>query len=472
MRSRTYLILTLSALLLIHLLVFTIHLVRPPDPLPDSTEYLNASTNIYTRGTLYCGQLTEPIREELFTRRPPLYPLLLGVALLTGSTIPVLLLQSLFSLLSIYLIIIIFGTGIHTLGNTSGRFFPTRKTFYYLLLLLLIFTPAQFIYSNRIMTEIPFQLILVLMTWTIYRYFRVPEDGEQKAGAGIYVWLFYFLLSLGMAMKPVLFPFLIPAALYGVYSFIRTKKIVWILGLLIPLCWVTGYTIHNKQRTGSYQYSSIQTANLVNYNLRYFVMAEEGTNRAAETVDALYDKCRSAAEYADKNRCLSGGVKEMIMKEPFRYTWFHLKGSITYFLDPGRFDLVTFFSLSSPDSPGIMQAIHEDGLRGILRFLKSQGWGWILVLGLIGLFKVIKLTGLVIYLLRGRNELPFKIFLALLIGYLALVTGPLGASRFLLPVELLLIGASLKGWMMLLYGSENSPTDRESGKVLSDRVTG
>lgn len=447
MRSKTNLNLTYTALLLIHLLFFTLTLIQPPDPLPDSTEYLNASTNIYTRGILYCGELSEPLREELYTRRPPLYPFLLGIALVSGSTIPVLLLQVLFSMLSIYMMVKIFGSG----GNLQGKIFNM------LLLLFVLFTPAQFIYSNRIMAEIPFQLILMLMTWCVFRHFKLMAKENPPVGANRYVWLFYLLLSLGMAMKPVLFPFLVPVVLYSVYSFIRTKKIAWIVGLMIPLIWVTSYSIYNKHRTGSVQYSSIQTANLVNYNLRYFIMADEGPDQAAETVDLLYEKCQSAPVYAEKNRCLTEGVRETIMKEPFRYALFHLKGSVRYFLDPGRFDLVTFFSFSLPDSPGILKTVNEDGFRGILRFLKTQGWGWILLLGLIAVFKGFKLVGLLIFLFRGRDELPFKIFLGMLIGYLALVTGPLGASRFLLPVELLMIGASLKGWMMLLNGSEGPP---------------
>jgi hypothetical protein len=74
----------------------------------------------------------------------------------------------------------------------------------------------------------------------------------------------------------------------------------------------------------------------------------------------------------------------------------------------------------------------------------------VLALALIAFFKLLKLTGFVIYLFRGKQELPLRIFLALLVGYLALVTGPLGASRFYLPVELLVIGASLKGWIAFL----------------------
>jgi hypothetical protein len=196
---------------------------------------------------------------------------------------------------------------------------------------------------------------------------------------------------------------------------------------------------------------------MVNYNLRYFVMAEEGSEKAAEVVDGLYARCGDQPDYPQKKRCLEQGVREIILERPVQYALSHLKGSARYFLDPGRFDLATYFDLKSSESTGMLQVLNQEGLSGVVRFLKAKGWGWVIALGLIGLFKLIKVTGLFIYLLRGKSELPFRIFLALLVGYLALVTGPLGASRFLLPVELLMMGAALKGWIMLLSRSGSSP---------------
>jgi len=439
MHPKTNQILLFSAILLIHLLFLTLRLIRPPETLSDTVEYMDAASNIYEQGILYCGDLSDPIREELYTRRPPVYPLLLGLAVVTGSSVPVFILQILFSLFSILLITRIF-----------QPVPQTRNKFYLLLLILMLATPAQFIYAGRVMAEIPFQLVLVLLAWCVYRYFSPESNGNKPAGNNNHVWLFYLLLSAGMAMKPVLFPFVIPAALFAFFAFVRTKKIVWIAALLIPVLWITAYGLRNVKQTGTMQYSSIQTANLVNYNLRYFIMAGEGGQKAAETVDTLYSRCGNEPGYAEKNRCLTRGVREIVAKEPIRYAIFHLKGSVRYFIDPGRFDLVTFFKLSPPDTAGILRVINEEGIPGIARFLKSQGWGWMILLGLLTLFKLFKLSGLLLYLIRGHQEIPFRIFLALLIGYLALVTGPLGTSRFLLPVELLIIGASLKGWIMLL----------------------
>ena len=81
-----------AVILLVHLLFFLSALIHPSAPLSDSEDYLNASQNLYSQGVLYCGDLSEAIHEEQFTRRPPLYPLLLGIIGLSNSNIPAFLL--------------------------------------------------------------------------------------------------------------------------------------------------------------------------------------------------------------------------------------------------------------------------------------------------------------------------------------------------------------------------------------------
>ena len=459
--ERTYLL--LSVLLLVHLAFFLVARLDLPEQLSDSQEYLNASRNIWTRGVLYCGQPDQPIRDVLYTRRPPFYPLLIGIALPAPSGVPVYLLQVLISLLSILLVIRIFA--VET---------PPKKHFYPLLLIFLLATPAQFIYASRIMAEIPFQLILVSTAWSVYRFSTTRDS--------IYIWLFNLFLTLGMATKPVLFPLVILTIPISVFLFFRLRKKALLTALLIPLLWTGFYSFRNYLRTGSAQYSSIQTANLVNYNLRYFLMSSRGSEDAAKTVDSLYAAClpepagtrnslhpagvpeagekigshnaasSPGAAYRQMNRCLSNGAREIILDRPVRYALFHLKGSIRYFLDPGRFDIVSFFGIAEPGSTGFLRALNRDGFRGALRVLEQQGWWLIIALGLIALFKVLKLTGFLIFLCRKQENPWLRIFLLVLVGYLALVTGPLGASRFLLPIEPLLIGAAVRGWMPAISG--------------------
>ncbi len=483
MNSRHHFFLLLAAVSLVHLLFFASSQLRPPAPLSDSREYLLAAENVYQQGILYCGELSEPIREELFTRRPPLYPLLLGITAATGARWPSLLMQILFSIFSIIVVTNIFGPYSPLFNHsrkTSGPSIPppdpssphsgspgtpgnpvkgthtrgARPGFFYLLLFLfLMATPAQFIYSSRIMADIPFQLILVLMACCVYRYFAPGIQKDNPRSGNRYVWSFFLLLTMAMATKPVLFPFILPVALLSLFLFFRTRHRVWIAALFIPVLWITGYSLYNLNRTGSAQYASIQTANLVNYNLRYYLAATRGNEEAARIVDDLYLQCGTEEDYGERNRCLTTGVRKILMQEPFAYGVHHLKGSMRYFFDPGRFDLATFFQMSSADSPGILNSMTEEGVSGVLRFLKAQGLGWVLMLGVITLFKIFKVTGFLIYLFRERSALPFRIFLAVLVGYLALVTGPLGASRFYLPVEILVTGAAVSGWLMLLSRS-------------------
>ncbi len=330
----------------------------------------------------------------------------------------------------------------------------------YFALLLLLLTPAQFIYSSRIMAEIPFQLILVGLAWCVYVYFG--DYGSGKSGQIRCVWLFNLLLVSGMATKPVLYPFVIITVPISMFLYIRTRQRALIIAALLPLLWIGIYSFRNEIRTGSPQYSSIQTANLVNYNLRYFLMVTEGFAAASQKVDSLYEVCEHTDTYREKNQCLQKGVRSVILDQPFRFANFHLKGILRYFLDPGRFDLMTFFHMEEHDSSGFLQHISRDGLKGALQFLRMQGWGLVIILGLIFLGKLMKMGGFLIYLLRGPGprydslfransaHWPFRIFLMLMIGYLAVATGPLGASRFFLPVELLVIGAAASGWTGLL----------------------
>ena len=91
-----------------------------------------------------------------------------------------------------------------------------------------------------------------------------------------------------MATKPVLYPFAAVMVLFSLYMSLVTRKSIWVLTLIIPLVWITVYRTWNYYRTGSTQYASIETANLVNYNLYYFIMNQEGAAVAAEKVDSLY----------------------------------------------------------------------------------------------------------------------------------------------------------------------------------------
>jgi len=428
-----------GVILLLHLLFLAYARIQEPPPLEDGREYLEAANNLYRHGVLYTGDLSEVQREESFTRRPPVYPLFLGFALITRSVFPVLLLQVLLSLLSISLVYRMFlgeyRFGEHPMGEHPHVWLPA---------LFLLMTPAQFIYSSQVMAEIPFQCILVLLIWSIYRYAQSPAETR-------YIWLFNLMLALGMATKPVLFPFALLWMVASVFLYLRVRKSVFLVALLLPALWISAYTLRNYIRSGSVEYSSIQTTNLLNYNLRYYVMESEGMDAATEKVDGLYETCGEESTYRQQRKCLGEGARKVLLERPLKYAWFHAKGSLRFFLDPGRFDLVHFFQLQEDGAPGFLSHLHQHGLKGIGGFLRQQGALLVGILVFVFLFKIIKITGFFLYLLRSTQPALFKMILLSLVAYLALVTGPLGASRFLLPVELLIMGASAQGWILWVF---------------------
>jgi hypothetical protein len=466
----------LGALLLLQILFLAYAQKAPSAELSDSKEYLNASKNLYNCGVLYTGDLSQSITEELYTRRPPLYPLLLGLVILSDSRFPLFIVQMLFSLLSVFLIYTTFiRTKFFQKSSVEKQSEPASNSNYWYLILPFLFilsTPAQFIYTNLVMAEILFQLLLVLMTWCLFQYGqrrgkplksflsdRIDSGSELwkeesslrgKRGAKMYIWLFFLFLTMGMATKPVLFPFGLVLLPLSVLLFLRTRERAFLTAMLIPLLWIGLYGLWNYNRTGSIQYSSIQTANMVNYNLRYYIMEQEGPAKAAEKIDEIYATCGNEEDYRSKIRCLNDKTKESIFDQPFSYALFHLKGVLGYFLDPGRFDLATFFNLESKSSAGFLTIINDEGLAGAIKTFRLQGWGIMMLLLIIALFKLLKLSGFLIYLFRRNEQFQMRIFLFILVGYLAIVTGPLGASRFLLPVELILIATATRGWAPIL----------------------
>ena len=219
-----------AALLLVHLLFFLSSLIHTPAPLSDSEDYLNASQNLYSQGTLYCGDLSEPIVEEQFTRRPPLYPIFLGIRLLTGSNIPVFLLQIVVSLLSMFLVY-------QYLCKWS-----TKASMAYHLCYRYCYWPHL---PNSSIPTASWLRSLFNCYWCSWHgcninIFRTKKDPQ-------FIWFFNLFLTLGMAIKPVLFPFAILIIILSLFLFIRTRKRAFILALILPFLWISMYSIWNYQ---------------------------------------------------------------------------------------------------------------------------------------------------------------------------------------------------------------------------------
>ena len=131
-----------------------------------------------------------------------------------------------------------------------------------LALLFLIFSPAQFIYSQLVMSEIVFQFMLVMMILFLLKYL----ERERFSDLALYS-VFMFLAAL---TKPVMYLFRHPVLLFPRLGEPPEENVPLVLTSLIPLVLIFGYCSWNAERTGRFAFSSIQSTNLVNHNTDFF----------------------------------------------------------------------------------------------------------------------------------------------------------------------------------------------------------
>ena len=119
---------------------------------------------------------------------------------------------------------------------------------------------------------------------------------------------------------------------------------------------------------------------------------------------------------------------------------------VTFFLDPGRFDVSHLAGLAEPMGGGLLAQARAGGLGRALTRLPA---GLLTALGLVLLANGLRLALAVrgFWRLRGSGRvLRYGRWIAAgLLVYVALLTGPLGAARFLVPVWPLLLALALVG---------------------------
>ncbi|MEO0294049.1 MAG: hypothetical protein ABIN61_07515 [candidate division WOR-3 bacterium] len=258
-----------------------------------------------------------------------------------------------------------------------------------------------------------------------------------------------------MLTKPVLYLFVIPNFFFSLYLTLKKKNIKIILTSLLSIAFVIGYCGWNYQRTGYFHYSSIQNSNLLNYNLYYFLINKKGEDFANKTIEEI-DKKVENMSYREKNKYIKEIAIKILLKEHLpSYSIFHLKGIFCFFLDPGRFDLQSFFGFKKARGKGLFYQYSKFGLRGVFSYLKEQSIFLILLLIPILFFNLLKFLSLFFFFFNKKIDLEIKIFFLLLIGYLSFLSAPLGASRYALPILPILIFAFLNSSIILYLPKAN-----------------
>ncbi|WP_157780877.1 hypothetical protein [Hymenobacter sedentarius] len=399
---------------------------------PDSGRYLQAAENFRVYGKLYAKPwLGLPPRGQAvqeFTIRPLGYPLAV-LGLRGGMTRPALLLglQNLLSLLNIGLV----------LSLWARRARPKARQWARALVVVLSF-PAQLIYANAVMSEMLLQTAVVVMIATGLGFIRTQRKQYFAGVAGATI--------VALLLKPVFYPLACVIAGLGMWLASRGRRLDFVFIGLIPLVVVVLYMGWNKERTGYFHFSSIAEINLLHYNAAGVVRQAEGPAAEEKWVASVLQEANKQPDFATRQHVIRTRAGAALWAHPAVYARQHLQGMAALFLDPGRFDITQFLRLEPSNGSGLLAQAQTGGLLQALCHMPSAMLsllGWVLLANVVRL--VLAARGF-LRLKHSEPGLRYGRWIALgLLLYVALLTGPLGAARFLVPVWPLLLGLALMG---------------------------
>jgi len=415
-----------------HLLAMVWALNKGSWDFPDSGRYLQVAENLRVHSELYARPWPQsrPYGQAVqeFTIRPLGYPIAI-LALRGYASRPVLLLlaQNLLSLFSIGLV----------LRWWARRAQPDRSKWVVVLIGILTF-PAQFIYANAVMSEVILQAVVLAIAGAGILFIGSHKKRYFVAVAGAIV--------LALLTKPIFYPLAVGFAGVGVLVAWRLKRKNLVLVGIGPLVVVGLYMGWNWQRTGYFHFSSITEINLLHYNAAGVVRRIEGPAAEEQWVANVLRQADAQPSFAARQQVIQDRAGVVLRAHPAVYAWQHLQGMVTLFLDPSRFDISQFMGMAPLAGGGLLAQARSGGL---LSALASLPLGVLGMLGLVLLVNVVRLLLAVRGFLLLKHDAPMlrqgRWIAAGLLLYVALLTGPLGAARFLVPVWPLLLGLALVG---------------------------
>lgn len=380
----------------------------------DSTEYLSLSSNMIEQNTIYAGDLDQNLDYRLFSKRTLGYSFYLTLQHQN---------QFLISASQVLLVILLFFIGLLML-----RRFSTSMLSYWIYFLGFALNAAMFFHSTFILSDL---MLSVLVTMSVYVFHFIKSS--KKANILGSLW------ALGLLVKPVLVPSLLLIPFILMWQYVKTKKIS--TRLFYPVLVFVGFSFINHKNTGQFEYSSISTINLAQYNAKLTIAKKYGYDSAQLFANNITDKLPATKEeYAEYKSSATELGKSAILGNINTYIQIHFLGAVKMVLDPGRFELYTFFDqpTSTLSLTELIFAQNWSKLETQLKVNPQLFYGFLFLF----LIQLLKLLGFL---------MSFKItirdwFTIVLFAYIIGITGPVGAARFFLPLSTLLVVYSAIGW--------------------------
>jgi hypothetical protein len=409
-------------LVAIHLLYFVAAIQLKGIYLVDSFGYLNQAKNIAVYNTWYAEDWNAPLLVDYFSLRPPLYGWVIAVLqLISGNIFLLLFIQNLLSIFNLWLV--------YQFALEQGC---DRRRSGIVIILGTMFYPAQMIHANFVMTEIIFQTLLLGIVLSLIRFMLQPS---WKRSVDIAI-----LLSLCLLTKPI--SLFLPAIalvlmIWKVYANAQWK---YLFPLLFTAAVFHGICLKNEHATGYYHYASIKSVNQLKYNARYTLVNAKGEAYADSVIADIMNGANAKTIYGERLEFMNSGANQIILNYPLDFAQLYLKGVVAFFIDPGRFDLYHFFAVEETVGAGFMHEVNTRGFSA-LKDLIGQAPLLILFLLFINLCWNLIVAGALIYFLCIKR-IPFiiRVVVFFIVMYIAAATGPVGVSRYRVPVypELLL----------------------------------
>jgi hypothetical protein len=398
----------------------------------DTGRYVQAAENLWLHGELYARPWPAMVpggqAVQEFTIRPVGYPLaVLGMGGAGGHPAMLLLAQNILSLLNLGLV----------LRWWSRWASPSSREWALAVVAVLTF-PAQLIYASAVMSETLLQTAVLGIVVSALAFIHVHRL-RYCAGAAVAV-------IAALLLKPVFYPLAFVVAMLAIGVGWRYRRpAVTAIGLL-PVLVVGLYMLWNQQRTGYLHFSSIAEINLLQYNAAGVLRQIAGPEVEEKWVTQVLDQANAAPDFATRQHFIQAQAGAMLTAHAGLYARQHAQGMVALFLDPGRFDLSQFLGWPPPAGGGLLTQARQGRL---WQAAAGLPWGQLGLLGVILLANVVRL-GLAVrgfqQLQNASDPLRYGRWVAVgLLLYVAALTGPLGAARFLVPVWPLLLALALAG---------------------------
>lgn len=394
--------------------------------LTDSQEYFYQAENLKNHGSLYAWKWQKPFILQMWTLRTPVYGYLIYlIQQVSSSHFAILLFQNLLAFVN-------FAGLVWLLRNTR---LPARLL-QGLLLMALLFFPTRLVYTNMVMSE------LVLETCLFWAFFCLLHYQQSTVAR----WLlgYNLLLALAVLTKPVLVYFWVPNLLLMGFLAVKNRQpVLWLQSLIMPAT-IAALCFYNLQVTGYFHYSSIKTYNLYDYNTKGLLANLYDSEYANRVIKEMIKTDQDFAGLKERSEYLETESFKIIKQHAGYYLWLHFRGTVNFFLDPGRYDLVNFLPpLQSKTEFSFFGTLKEHGAAGIGVYLAKVPLGLTVYMALIFGFNLVISLAFAAWVFLSRRNVVLRIFAGLLVAYMAAAPGPIGCARFKEPVWFLLINGTV-----------------------------